>query len=128
MPSGESLKAMESPLTKKVVRYEERFEPTWRAAGAFMLELAKLGIFAPNDLDVVWSEPSTETPLIEAQTAQTYVGAGMPLRTALRRQGWSDTEMEQLDADRAEEQAGTATLADALLGQAERNFSRNGGD
>lgn len=109
VPSGEALRAMESPLTKKATRYAERFEPTWRALGAFLLQLAKLGTFAANDLDVVWTEPATDTPLTEGQTVQTYVAAGVPLRTALRRQGWSDTELEQMDADRQLEEQAQAT-------------------
>lgn len=128
VPSGEALKAMESPLTKKVMRYEERFEPTWRALGAFLLQLANLGTFKPNDLDVVWTEPATETPLTEAQTAQTYTGAGMPLVTALRRQGWSETELEQLEQDKQDAinaanagQAQTAQMISEAMAMLEQN-------
>jgi hypothetical protein len=126
VPSGESLKAMESPLTKKVERYAERFEPTWRAIGAFLLALDGAAQLQPNDLDVVWREAQTDTPLTEAQTVQAYVNAGMPLVTALRKHGWSETELAQLEDDLEAEQAGRATLADALMANAERNFSQNG--
>lgn len=126
-PSGEALLTMESPLVKKAKRYAGRFEPTWRRLASFLLALdGKAGV-RPNDIDAVWAAPETTLPLTQAQTVESQVRSGMPLRTALRRQGWSDTELQQMDEDRAEEQAVTASLADALLGDGQRNFDRGTG-
>lgn len=126
-PSGEALLTMESPLVKKCTRYIERFEPTWRQVAAFLLALDGRAGVAPNDIDAVWASPATTLPFTSAQTVEAQTRSGMPLRTALRRQGWSDTELEQMDEDRATEQAATASLADALLGDGQRNFDRGNG-
>jgi hypothetical protein len=126
-PSGEALLTMESPLVKKCWRYIGRFGSTWRQVGAFLLLLDGQGQFQPNDIDAVWASPSTMLPYTTAQTVQVEVQAGVPLRTSLRRQGWSDSELAQLDEDKAAEQAATASLADALLGNAQRNFDQGNG-
>ena len=52
----------------------------------------------------------------------------MPLKTVLRKQGWSEAEIEQLETDEADEQAKAATLAQAYMQQAETNASRQAGE
>lgn len=126
-PSGEALLTMESPLVKKCQRYADRFEPVWRELAAFLLRLDQGKEYEPTQIDAVWASPATVLPFTAAQTVQTQVNAGIPLRTALRKQGWSDEELAQLDADKAADQATTASLASALLGDGLRNFDQGGG-
>ncbi len=86
------------------------------------------GTVSEDDIDIVWEETGTTQPEEDATTAKLWVEAGMPLKTALRKQGWSETEMEQLEQDESDEQAKAATLAQAYMEQAETNASRQAGE
>lgn len=63
----------------------------------------------------------------DATVVKTEVDAGIPLKTALRRQGWSEKELAQLEEDAAAEKSAGADLATAYLAAAETNASRQGG-
>lgn len=115
-PSGEALLAMEAPLVKKAETYMARFEPVWREMAAYLTG-AQAGA-----LDVIWAAAATRLPATDAQIIKSNVEAGMPLRTSLRRLGWTEEEIEQMEQDQADEQAAGAELADALLVQAQRRF------
>lgn len=114
-PSGEALIAMEAPLNQKCSDYIERFIPTWRRVGAFMAKLSGLAL-TPSEITPQFRKPETVQPLTEAQIVQTNTSSGLPLVTALRRQGWTEAELEQLRKDK-QEQAGEqqASLASALV-------------
>ena len=128
VPSGASLRALEAPLIKKAERYANRFEPVWRRVLQWLMMVSGEGAINPDDIDIIWAETGTTQPEEDATTAKLWVEAGMPLRTALRRQGWGETEMEQLEQDESDEQAKAATLAQAYMQQAETNASRQAGE
>jgi hypothetical protein len=114
-PSGEALIAMESPLNKKCANYIQRFEPVWKQLGAFMLKLSGQTV-APAAISVTFERPETVQPATQAQIRAQSVSAGVPLVTELRREGWTDAELEQMRKDQ-DEQAGKqqASLASALV-------------
>ena len=124
IPSGASLRALEAPLVRKAERYAGRWEVTWRKVLRWLMAQAGLGDVPTTDIDVVWSEPATTQPEVDATTVKTLVEAGVPLRTALRRQGWSDAELDQLQQDKEDEDAAGADLATAYLAAAEANANR----
>jgi hypothetical protein len=124
VPSGASLRALEAPLVKKANRYAGRWEPVWRDVLRWLLLAGGLGEVDAADIDVIWAEAATTQPETDATTVKTLVEAGVPLRTALRRQGWSDAELDQLAKDEADEQAATANLAAAYMAQAETNMNQ----
>jgi len=128
VPSGASLRALEAPLVRKAERYSHRWETTWRQVLRWLLRVTGGGDVPETDIDVVWAEPATTQPETDAVTVKTLVEAGVPLRTALRRQGWSDAELDQLAQDEAEEQAAAATMAQAYVAAAEANLSRQGAE
>jgi len=128
VPSGASLRALEAPLVRKAERYAHRWETTWRQVLRWLLRVTGGGDVPETDIDVVWAEPATTQPETDAVTVKTLVEAGVPLRTALRRQGWSDAELDQLAQDEAEEQAAAATMAQAYVAAAEANLSRQGAE
>ena len=120
-PSGEALIAMEAPLNRKVVQLQNTLAPTWRDLAAFLLLLA--GVAVPSR--EVWAqyEPSeTVQPMTLAQIRELTVRAGVPLRTALRDEGWTDEDIAQMDADAQAERVAQANYADAVLTQAQRRF------
>jgi len=113
--SGEALNAMETPLNKKAQDRIDRFMPEWRAVTQFMLRVA--GFDVPmSEVLVEFDRPELVQPRSDAETTQMEVNAGIPLRTAVRRRGWSDAQIAQMEQDRADEKAAEqASLATALL-------------
>jgi len=124
-PSGESLIAMEAPLTKKAQRRIDRYTPVWRELGAFLCKLLGYEIDA-IDIDPQWESVETVQPKTEMEIIQAGVAAGIPLVTMLRERGWTEARIERMLQDKREEQAQVAaTLADAL---AQKQAQFNKGD
>lgn len=122
-PSGEALIAMEAALNAKCRQYIERFSPVWREVAAFVLVLSGQSV-DPMTITPVWQPVETVQPLTQSIIRQNSVGAGMPLVTSLRREGWTEAELAQMDADRkAQQQAEADSLALAMLEQ-ERRFDQ----
>jgi hypothetical protein len=87
---------------------------------AFLLQLDGITV-DPMAITPVFEDVETVQPLTQSVIRQNAVGAGIPLVTTLRREGWSDAELEQLAADRSEEQAAQVnSLALAMLEQQRR--------
>ena len=125
-PSGEALIAQEAPLNKKALDYQERYAATWRRLMAFMVRLAG-GSIEARDITLRWDVVETVQPFTQAQARQIGVAAGIPLRTLLRREGWTAAELELLERDLQEENARKQTsLANALV-SAQRNFAAGQG-
>jgi hypothetical protein len=119
-PSGEALIAMESPLNRKCQRCIDVFGATWRQVGAFLLTLDGWDV-AEADVEPQFDVPETVQPRTEAEIRHMSVGAGLPLVTVLRAEGWTDAEIEQMEEDKATEQdKATASLAQALMEQQRR--------
>ncbi len=123
--SGESLIAMEAPLNKKAQDRIDRFAPEWQKAAAFLLRIA--GVNAnTEEVMPVFDKPSMIQPRTEAETIKMQVDAGMALVTALRKNGWSDEDIAQMQRDKqAERSAEQTNLAQVLL-EAERRFNQGG--
>lgn len=110
-PSGEALIAMEAPLIRKVDNRIERVSSAWKKAMAFALRLSGQNV-ALTDIEPVWQPVATVQPKTEAEIRLLDTQAGIPLVTSLRRSGWSDTEVEEMQA---EKQASTAEMGEQLL-------------
>lgn len=125
-PSGESLMVMEAPLTAKVQRrINQYFYPVWQEIGAFLLQVAGSPV-AARDVVPVFGPVHAALPVTQSQVRQASVGAGMPLVTVLRDEGWTEKELEQMQQDRETEQAANEQgLGGALLAQ-QRKFDRGG--
>jgi len=118
-PSGEALIAMEAPLSHKATDRIERFEVTWKQA--MMLALEMSGQKVPMDeIEPVFRSVHTVQPKTEAEIRYYNKQAGLPLVTTLRREGWTDAELEDMEADRQTEQAAASALGDNLLDNFEK--------
>lgn len=114
-PSGEALIAMESPLNAKCSNIVQRFEPVWRQVGAFLLRLSGQTIPA-EAISATFDAIETVQPLTQAQIRAQSVNAGIPLVTALRNEGWTQAELDQMEEDRdAASGKQQASLASALV-------------
>lgn len=118
-PSGEALIAMEAPLNHKAERRIARFATTWRQVAAFLLWLQGLEVDAAT-VTPIFEQPETIQPLTRAQVRQFDIAAGIPLRTSLRREGWSKAELAQMDEDAAAATVTGEQLGDRLLGAFDR--------
>lgn len=118
-PSGEALIAMEAPLNHKASSRIARFITTWRELAAFVCQIEGVTVL-PTDITPAFEDPETVQPATTATITQTRVSSGVPLTTALRWEGKTDAEIEQMQADQNEAKAAqTASLASALI-EAER--------
>jgi hypothetical protein len=118
-PSGEALIVMEAPLTHKVGTYIERFSHVWRDVMRFMLKVDGTQV-DEQAIEPRFEEPDTIQPYTQAQIRQTNGSAGIPLRTQLRREGWSEEELEAMDEDKAAESAAGAASFGAAMAEAAR--------
>jgi hypothetical protein len=101
-PSGEALIALEAPLNKKCQKHIDRYAVTWRALAHFMLQLQGVEV---NEIDIaaVFDKPETVQPRTEAEIREINTRAGIPLRTQLRDDGWTDAEIETMEDDKRQE-------------------------
>jgi hypothetical protein len=114
-PSGEALKTAETPLVKKVEDYIARFIPPWRELATFLLKLDGLEV-DPVSIVPTFGDPSTVQPVTQAQARQANVAAGIPIETVLRREGWTQEELDQMAKDKDEESGRQqASLASAMV-------------
>lgn len=121
--SGEALIALEAPLNKKCERLTKNFGNTWQRIASFLLLLDGTAI-SPEEVTVVWAPVETVQPKTQAEIRKTAIDSGIPLTTAVRREGWSQAEMDKMEKDRAASRtASSASLARALVEQ-QRDFDQ----
>ena len=121
-PSGEALIAMEAPLNKKCQDRIDRFIPVWQDLAAFLLQLAGDTV-RPQDITPLFDRPETIQPRTQAEITQIRTGSGVPLTTALRQEGWTKAELDEMAVDKAAEQAAAQTNLARVLLDAERRFN-----
>lgn len=112
--SGEALIAMESALTKKVLKRQREFQAQWEDAIQFLLQLDGRSV-DDSKLKVIWDRVESTQPKTEAEVAQIWVNLGIPLVTWLRRAGWTEEEIEDLETDIDIQKKAQETLAKATL-------------
>jgi len=124
-PSGEALIAMEAPLNKRVDDHIKRFIPVWREVAQYILKLLGKEI-ERTKITVQFDEAATVQPKTQAEVRESAVRAGIPLKTALRMEGWDDAMLDAMAKDKKEEtKSNTDNMAVAML-TAQRKF--DGGD
>ena len=123
-PSGEALIAMEAPLNKRVQNHIDRFTITWREVAAFLLKLSGATEVPLISIQPQFTRPETIQPETEARIRKANVDSMVPLVTALRWEGKTQAEIDQVLKDKADEKkAAQAGLAKAML-DAQRGFDQ----
>jgi len=110
-PSGDALVAMEAPLNFKVRDRIERFEPVWREAIAFALQISGADVTA-QEVVVNWLNVQTIQPEAAAKIRLMDIQAGIPLEISLKREGWTQAEIDDL---REAKQVSSAELGEQIL-------------
>lgn len=133
--SGRAVRLMLSDAIDKTIEARGNAEDGLSRAHAMALTIGKnirlpmfsnVGNYESGDFDHTFATrpvvPLTESEEAEVIAAET--GAGIPLKTSLRRRGWSEEEIKQLEKDKEEEKKNSQdSFAQALL-NSQRNFNR----
>jgi hypothetical protein len=122
--SGDALIAMEAPLVKKAEKRIKMFGRTWKEVMAFALKLKSMDV-KKSDIVPVFSRVRSEQPLAEFQAINFGTSSKIPLKTILRRQGWTKKDLLQLDQDMQEEATNNKSLAKVLLESARNSTDQN---
>lgn len=100
--SGEALQALESPLVAKITRYIRRLSPVWEDLAAFVLTMEGIAT-TTDEVTCTYTDPRTTLVISQATARATNVQAGIPVTWQLRREGFRESDIEQLLADRVRE-------------------------
>lgn len=115
VPSGESLRAADAPLVKKVEYLQMRFASAYAEAFSFALKI--LG-FANAAVDVRWA-PATSTDDKDSwETAALKIANGVPVRQVLLEQGYTAEQVDEWIATTGEESLAQRVTLLADLGRA----------
>lgn len=119
--SGEALIALEAPLNDKAQSRIDIFTPVWQDVISLMLLME--GVKAPaRSIEITFAVPESVQPRTRAEIREIDQRSGIPLVTSLRREGWSQSEIDQLIVDqREEQQTRSEDLATGLM-RARRKF------
>jgi hypothetical protein len=110
-PSGEALMTMEAPLHRKVSRLLATLKPSWRDLAQFLLELSGERV-AAKDVTIGFDPFQTIQPYTSAMVRKLGLETGIPLRTLLRDEGWTETEIDQIEQDAQRDMAFRQTMQD----------------
>jgi hypothetical protein len=107
---------MEAPLNKKAGKRRDLFSPVWVEAGNFILKLMGVNDLAETEqLTAMWQRVESVQPKANAEIREINTRSGIPIVTSVRREGWSQTEIEQMEKDQeAERQKNRALASEAL--------------
>lgn len=96
---GESLRASEAPLLKKVADRQVAFGATWREVFTFILKIEGL----KARLEVKWDLVESMDALGQWDVMLKKRNAGLSMRQVLREQGYEESDIERILAERLEE-------------------------
>jgi hypothetical protein len=92
VPSGESIRADEAPLNKRIQKIGLRFGSAWRQFGAFALEI--LG-YRGYVVTVRWKSPQTVEDLDFWLMVKAKQEAGVPVRVTLMEAGYTEAQVTE---------------------------------
>lgn len=95
-PSGESLKASEARLVKKVVRQSVHFGEGWEETMRLALILHGQRSKAKTDGETIWADPETRNEAARTDSIGKQVAMGLPFEFALEEMGYSQTQIERI--------------------------------
>lgn len=95
-PSGESLRAAEAPLTKKVSDRAQTFGSAWKQVFTFAMEiLGREGAV----VDVSWAPHESHDDKDTWEVVKAKVESGVPVGRALMETGYSESEVEEFASE-----------------------------
>ena len=113
-PSGESLKASEARLVKKVVRQSVHFGEGWEETMRLALILDGQSAKARTDGETIWADPETRNEASRVDAIVKQVSIGLPFEFALEEMGYSQTQITRIMLLKKVEDAAKKADAEAL--------------
>lgn len=134
VPSGESLKQLESALVAFIQELQLIFGQAWE--DVFGIAYVVNQAFGPTLPDLVepsirmqWQDANVRNELAEAQTAEAHQRLGVPQPTLWRMLGYTPEEIEAFQAAQAQvQQQQVATIAAAMRTQGTQGAQAQGGN
>ena len=114
-PSGESLKASEARLVKKVVRQSVHFGEGWEETMRLALILAGQSAKAKTEGETIWADPETRNEAARVDAIVKQVAIGLPFEFALEEMGYSQTQITRIMAMKRAEAAAEAAAENVEL-------------
>jgi hypothetical protein len=99
-PSGEAMKTAEEPLVNKAKDRAIAFGNVWEDAMGFALSIAGQG---GKNLACLWRDPAPRNDLSSVEVQLRKKDLGVSEKQGLRELGYSDEQIEQMDAEKEEE-------------------------
>lgn len=130
VPSGESLKQLESGLVSRAVKRQNVFGQSWADAMELALRVNKAygkdaGVEPGSGITTKWQDAQTRNELTMAQVAQIHKALGVPDEQNWMTLGFTPQEIEGFRAtQRANQAANVAAIASQLAAQ---RGTQNGG-
>ena len=90
VPSGESLRAAEAPLNKKVRDRAMSFGSTWQECLSFALKVVGLD----SDVTLNWADPSSVDTKDKWDVVAAKIAAGVPVEVALQEAGYDLAQVQ----------------------------------
>lgn len=113
--SADSIRASEAALTSKAEARQAVFGRQWETVARLMAAIRDGVNPETVEVRVQWADPSTRSVAQEADAVVKLHAAGLlPASTALRRLGHSDTEIQEIQAERSRDAATNLDLGNVL--------------
>lgn len=118
--SGEALVAMEAPLVKKCQKRQKQFQAQWQDIVSFIAQLSGLQV-APDDVTCLWERVESVQPKTEAETMEKSINSGIPLEIYLKRNGWTEEEVNEIIKINTEKQGKLLDLMNSKTANKEKD-------
>lgn len=125
-PSGEALIAMEAPLNHKAQTYIDNFTEPWTEVAQFVAKLGGMGDIADDAIIPVFDKPQTVQPYTQALIRKEGVAAGLPIMWLMKQEGYTEQELDELDAAVTEKATQDMDRMAQVMEQRTSNFQQNG--
>lgn len=98
MPSGESLRAAEAPLTAKARRKQRVFGDSWEQVIDLSFAFMKVEGWDANEwtIETIWGDPETRTESEHVDAVSKLSAIGVPTEMLWERTGFSPTEIARM--------------------------------
>ena len=132
VPSGESLKQLESGLVARAVKRQRVWGQAWEDVLHMTLRIAEtfgpgLGVDPSASISVEWADANTRNELLQAQEAQLHKALGVPDEQVWKVLGYSPEEIAEFKASMSADKAAQVASIAAALRTQQIGSANNGG-
>ena len=124
VPSGEALKTAESGLVNKAQQRMVNFGNSWEDCVTMALRIQEafgtaVAVEEGFTLDTTWDDPETRNEQSHLEALRIKLELGVTKHQVMREMGYTQEQIDQMDADGAQERANETNIGAEIL----RNFN-----